>query len=367
MRGLHASIRSDTPAVSVDIDIDDGATLAIMGPNGAGKSTALSVLAGLRRSASTVTVGDEVVQDGRRFLPAHRRSVVLLAQRPKLFPHLSVRRNVAFGPSALRLQRGEVTERTDRWLDAVGVADLADRMPGQLSGGQAQRVALARALACEPRVLLLDEPFAALDVSVAQQIRSLLRDLLAQRSGVTVLVTHDLIDAVSLADDVAVMDAGRVVDAGRTREVLTTPGHPFTASLSGLNLFVGRHVDHAVDDDEGHRVVGGVVEDLPEGGPCAAAFSPRAVAVYLAPPHGSPRTSLRARVTDVVPRGDHAVVRTLVGRQIVDAEVTWSAVRDLGLVVGQHVVLVLKASEVRIYGVASPGAPASAFEAGDPL
>ncbi|MDY6808789.1 MAG: ATP-binding cassette domain-containing protein [Actinomycetota bacterium] len=352
MGGLSARVRVVNPSVSVDLDVAVGSTLAVMGPNGAGKSTALSVLAGLRRTAdSTVLVGDRMLQDARQFVAPHRRSVALLAQRPRLFPHLSVRRNVAFGPSAARLGRTEIAARTEHWLHAVGVDDLADRMPGELSGGQAQRVALARALAVQPDVLLLDEPFAALDISVAQQIRSLLRDLLAERRGATVLVTHDLIDAVALARDVVVLDHGRVVDEGRTADVLTRPGHPFTASLSGLNLFVGRFDTDAVDDGAGRRVVGVAADDLGDGQACAAAFSPRAVAVYLQAPHGSPRTELRAHVTDVLPRGDHAVVRALCGDQVVDAEVTWSAVTDLGMAPGLEVTLVVKASEVRIYRV----------------
>ncbi|MEE3850029.1 ABC transporter ATP-binding protein [Gordonia sp. LSe1-13] len=344
--------------MTIDLDVPGGTTLAVMGPNGAGKSTALSVVAGLRRTPrSEVHIGDVAMQDGRRFVPPHRRSVVLLAQRPRLFPHLNVRRNVAFGPAAARLGRAEVAARTEKWLAAAGVEALADRMSHQLSGGQAQRVAIARALAAEPDVLLLDEPFAALDVSVAQQIRSLLRDLLADRVGSTILVTHDLIDAVSLASDVVVMDHGRAVDAGPTREVLTSPGHPFTASLSGLNLFVGTFAGKTVDDGAGRRVVGVAADQMSAGQTCAAAFAPRAVAVYLEAPHGSPRNELSATVTDVLPRGDHAVVRTLCGRQMVDAEVTWAAVADLGLRAGLDVTLVVKASEVRVYGVTSEERP----------
>jgi molybdate transport system ATP-binding protein len=358
MSGLSARIRVENPSVAVDFDVAAGSTVAVMGPNGAGKSTALSVLAGLRRTAdSTVLVGDRMMQDARQFVAPHRRSVALLAQRARLFPHLSVRRNVAFGPAAARLGRTEVAARTDHWLGEVGIADLADRMPAQLSGGQAQRVALARALAVQPDVLLLDEPFAALDVSVAQQIRSLLRDLLAERRGTTVLVTHDLIDAVALAGDVVVLDHGRVVDEGPTADVLTRPGHPFTASLSGLNLFVGRFRADAVDDGGGRQVVGVAADDLDDGHACAAAFSPRAVAVYLQAPHGSPRTELRAQVTDVLPRGDHAVVRALCGDQVVDAEVTWSAVTDLSMAPGLEVTMVVKASEVRIYRVPSSTGP----------
>nr|WP_232717003.1 ATP-binding cassette domain-containing protein [Gordonia metallireducens] len=356
---LMVVIDQARPPLSVEHRFPSGRTTAIVGPNGAGKSTMLRVIAGLLRGddASRISLGDEVFRDGRVFVPPHRRGVSLLSQEARLFPHLTVAENVAFAPSAQRLSRGEVRERVERWLTATEVADLADRKPDELSGGQAQRVAIARALAAEPRILLLDEPFRALDVDVASRLRALLRGLLADHGRTTIMVTHDPVDALGLAEDIVVLDQGRIVESGSTREVLTNPGSRFSASLSGLNLFVGRVGEaSAVVDEAGNHVVGLVGEDVPAGGlvsgtPAAATFSPRAVAVYLEEPHGSPRTTLRATIRDVVPRGDHALVNTDVGDQVVAAEVTWSAVADLGLVTGLDVVLVVKASEVRVSAV----------------
>lgn len=354
-----ATVRSDWPPVFADLHLRPGRTLGVIGPNGAGKSTMLDILAGLRRTPeSVVRLGNRALQEGSEFVDAHRRPVVLLEQKPRLFPHMTVARNVGFGPSAAGLGRTQVAERVAYWLAAVGVADLADRMPAHLSGGQAQRVAIARALATEPDVLLLDEPFAALDIDVAQQMRILVRSLLAARQGGTILVTHDLVDVLSLADDVMVLEQGRVVDAGPTRSVLARPGSRFTAALSGINLFVGEFGDDgAVIDGDGRRIVGDVVADEPPpvGAAAAAAFSPRAVAVYLDAPHGSPRTVLDARVLDVTPRGDHALVRTDCGGQTLDAEVTWAAAADLALAAGSPVHLVVKASEVSVYPLAVSG------------
>lgn len=355
---LVVSIDQSVPPLKAEHRFLAGRTTAVVGPNGAGKSTMLRVIAGLLRGDPTtrICLGDEVFRDGRVFVPPHRRGVALLSQDARLFPHLSVADNVAFAPLSQRLPRVEVRERVARWLEAVEVTELADRKPTELSGGQAQRVAIARALAAEPRILLLDEPFRALDVDVSSRLRALLRGLLADHNRTTIMVTHDPVDALGLAEDIVVLDQGRIVESGSTREVLTNPGSRFSASLSGLNLFVGRIGEAgAVVDEFGNRVTGTAGDDAPDLTgriPAAATFSPRAVAVYLDAPHGSPRTTLRATVRDVVPRGDHALVNTEVGDQIVAAEVTWSAVAELGLVTGLDVVLVVKASEVRVSAVA---------------
>ncbi|ATD72544.1 MULTISPECIES: sulfate/molybdate ABC transporter ATP-binding protein [Gordonia] len=357
---LALSIDQEVPPLRVEHRFAASRTTAVVGPNGAGKTTMLRVIAGLLRGDGTtrISLGDEVFRDGRVFVPPHRRGVALLSQDARLFPHLTVAENVAFAPSAQRMSRAEVRERVARWLAAAEVADLAGRKPDELSGGQAQRVAIARALAAEPRILLLDEPFRALDVDVASRLRALLRGLLADHGRTTIMVTHDPVDALGLAEDIVVLDQGRIVESGSTREVLTNPGSRFSASLSGINLFVGRIGEaDAVVDDRGNAVVGTPGDDAPADGfaaetPAAATFSPRAVAVYLDAPHGSPRTALQATVRDVVPRGDHAVVNTDVADQVVAAEVTWAAVAELGLVTGLDVVLVVKASEVRVSAVA---------------
>ncbi|KNA89886.1 ABC transporter ATP-binding protein [Gordonia sp. w5E2] len=367
MSGLRASIRCATPFLEIDLDVADGETCAILGPNGSGKSTTLAVLAGLRRTDdSTVDYDGRSLQDGKSFVPPHRRSVVLLAQQPRLFPHMSVARNVAFGPESAGLSRKEVAARTERWLAAVGVAEFADRSPKQLSGGQSQRVAIARALATEPDVLLLDEPFAALDVDVAQQMRTLLRSLITERKGCTVLVTHDLVDAVALADDVVIIEHGRVVGRGPTREVLRRPETAFAAALTGLNMFVGTFQAPAtVIGVDGGSVTGVSADASRPGVGAVATFSPRAVALYLDAPQGSPRTVLSGTVSEVMPQGDHAIVRCDVAGQVISAEVTWGAVGDLALGAGREVYLVIKANEVRVYEATSSAEPSDVDSAPD--
>ena len=367
MSGLRASIRCATPFLEIDLDVADGETCAILGPNGSGKSTTLAVLAGLRRTDdSTVDYDGRSLQDGKCFVPPHRRSVVLLAQQPRLFPHMSVARNVAFGPESAGLSRKKVAARTERWLAAVGVAEFADRSPKQLSGGQAQRVAIARALATEPDVLLLDEPFAALDVDVAQQMRTLLRSLITERKGCTVLVTHDLVDAVALADDVVIIEHGRVVGRGPTREVLRRPETAFAAALTGLNMFVGTFQAPAtVIGVDGGSVTGVSADASRPGVGAVATFSPRAVALYLDAPQGSPRTVLSGTVSEVMPQGDHAIVRCDVAGQVISAEVTWGAVGDLALGAGREVYLVIKANEVRVYEATSSAEPSDVDSAPD--
>ena len=215
----------------VEIEVGDGETVAVLGHNGSGKSTLLSILAGtLRPDSGKATLDDTVLFDldhgRRRWLQPHARGISLLAQDALLFPHLSVLDNVAFGPRVKGVSRAAASQHAMHWLNEVDAAEFADRRPGQLSGGQAQRMAIARALATEPRLLLLDEPTAALDVSVAPLLRRMLDRVLVGHS--IMLVTHDLLDALRLSERIIVLDHGRVAESGPTEEVLQ---HPHTLSL----------------------------------------------------------------------------------------------------------------------------------------
>jgi molybdate transport system ATP-binding protein len=231
---VHAVV--EPGRLDVRFSVAAGETLAVLGPNGAGKSTLLDVLAGLVRpdSGHVLLEGMTLVSAGGGerdiFTAPHARGVGLLAQEALLFPHLSVRDNVAFGPRSAGRSTLEAREIADRWLDRVDATGLADRRPRRLSGGQAQRVAVARALATEPRLLLLDEPFGALDAGVAPAMRRLLAEVLGGRT--VVLVTHDPLDALALAERVIVLDGGRIVEEGPTREVLLNPRTEFTRLLT---------------------------------------------------------------------------------------------------------------------------------------
>lgn len=331
--------------LAIALDVAEGETVALLGPNGAGKSSVLAVAAGtLRPDHGRVVLDGRELTGERRFVPPHRRRVALLAQDPLLFPHLTARENVAFGPRSLGQGRRSAHETAAHWLREVDAVELADRRPAGLSGGQAQRVAVARALAADPRVLLLDEPMAALDVAVAPALRQTLRRVLAARTAV--LVTHDVLDALLLADRVVVLEAGRVVEDGPTDEVLSRPRSPFAARIAGLNMVAGTWDDGAVRGPGGVAVHGLAAETGPSPGDRAVAvFRPSAVSVFRAAPGGSPRNSLAVTITELEPLGDQVRVRA----GDLAADVTLPSVAELDLAPGVRVVFAVKASEVSVY------------------
>ncbi len=335
--------------VAVRLEVAPGETVALLGPNGAGKSTVLGVVAGLLSPSSgrVALGGRDLVHAPGRSVPPHLRNVSLLAQDPLLFPHLSALENVAFAPRARGVPRQAAHATARHWLDRVGVGELADRKPHQLSGGQAQRVAIGRALAGDPEVLLLDEPMAALDVAVAPALRQLLREVLADRT--VLLVTHETLDALLLADRVVVVDGGRVVETGTTNEVLTRPRSAFAARIAGLNLVAGTW--DGVEVSAEPMVVRGMTgEPAPTAGQEAVAvFAPSAVSVFREAPGGSPRNAFAATVTDLEPLGDRIRVRTDASGRHLAADVTPAAVADLALGPGSTVELTVKATEVTVY------------------
>lgn len=290
---LRFDARLASRGFDVALEVADGETVAVLGPNGAGKSTLVELLAGLvRPDAGSARLGDSVLFGPGAWTPPHRRGVALLAQDPLLFPHLSVRENAAFGPRSAGVGRAQARARAERRLADVDALPLADRRPGTLSGGQAQRVALARALATDPRLLLLDEPMAALDVRVAPVLRRMLRTVLADRT--TILVTHDVLDAWTLADRVVVLHEGRVVEDGPTAEVLERPRTAFTAELSGLRLVRGVRTAVGLRLEDGREIAG--VSDAVVGSAVAAAVRPSAVTLG--------EGGLREEIVDLEPRGD---------------------------------------------------------------
>lgn len=346
--------------LDVALEVPPGEVLAVLGPNGSGKSTLLDVLAGLLRPDSgTIRVGGRTLLDAKVNLSPYQRSVGLLAQDPLLFPHLSVLANVAFGPRSRGAGRRRAEETAGAWLSEVDAAALADRQPGALSGGQAQRVALARALATEPELLLLDEPFAALDVDAAPALRGLVRRVLRDRGRrATVLVTHDPLDALVLADRVLVLDGGTIVEQGPTREVLARPRTAFTARIAGLDLVPGVVGTDGLLAADGSTVAGVVDTPLAAGEPAVAVFRPAAVAVHVDRPHGSPRNVFLAGIAALEPHGDlirlraHALPdgpRWVAG---LAADLTAEAVAELELDPGMRVYLAVKATEVTVYPLA---------------
>lgn len=304
--------------VSVAAIAEPGQVVGVIGPNGSGKSSLLRAVAGLVSARGEIRVADRSWSG----LPVRDRAVGMAFQDQLLFPHLSALDNVAFGPRTAGASRHEARQKAQEWLERFGVGDLARRKPRQLSGGEAQRVSIARALATEPLVLLLDEPFAGLDVSVAASLRVELARHLAAYDGVTLLVTHDAIDALTLADVVWVLEAGELVQVGPPREVAARPLTRHVARLVGLNV-------------------------LTEGGRFYS-FSPSAVTVSPAEPASSARHRWPGTVTSLAPHGD--AVRVLVsGQHELLADVTQAAVVELELAPGRRVWLSVKETAVDSY------------------
>ena len=230
----HPVLRADVTVtrgghrVAAAFDVAPGHPLALIGPNGAGKSTLLAAIAGLvPLDAGRVRIGERPIDA----LPPDRRRVGVVFQDHVLFPHLSVRDNVAFAARMRGRSRAAARAVADPWLERYGLAALADRLPGELSGGQAQRVALARALAAEPDVLLLDEPMSALDVEVRDDMRAELAAHVREFGGATVLVTHNRDDAAALADTVLVLEDGRVTQRGTLAELAAAPATPYVRRM----------------------------------------------------------------------------------------------------------------------------------------
>ncbi len=346
---LSAAVRVRRGPVEVDVGLEvaEREVLAVLGPNGAGKSSLLRVLAGLLEpDGGRVSVGGEVWDDVAvgTHLPPHLRSLGMVFQDALLFPHLDVADNVAFGLRTRGMRRAPARAAAQQWLVRVGLGDLADRRPAELSGGQAQRAALARALVGEPRLLLLDEPLSALDARTRLTVRAELRRHLADFAGSTVLVTHDPVDAMALADRVVVVEDGQVAQAGTPAEVNRAPRTDYVARLMGLSLLAGRGVGRSVLLDSGGEVA--VAEEA--SGPVFAAVRPESVALYLSRPEGSPRNVWPVRLVGATPHG--ATVRCeLAGEVPLVADVTERAFAELGLVPGADVWATVKASEIAVY------------------
>jgi sulfate transport system ATP-binding protein len=253
---------------NVDFAVPHGSLTALLGPSGSGKSTLLRAIAGLDQpdSGSIVIHGRDVTS-----VPPQRREIGFVFQHYAAFKHLSVRDNVAFGLKIRKRSKAEIKEKVDNLLEVVGLSGFQTRYPNQLSGGQRQRMALARALAVDPQVLLLDEPFGALDAKVREDLRAWLRRLHDEVHVTTVLVTHDQAEALDVADRVAVLNKGRVEQVGSPTEVYDTPANAFVMSFLGTvstlngilvrphDIRVGRTPEMAIAAGDGTAETTGVI------------------------------------------------------------------------------------------------------------
>jgi len=344
-------VRRTAHTLHVALTAEPGDVVAVIGPNGAGKSTLLRSLAGLLPLDRGTISCDGDTWDGpgtRTPWPPQRRNIGMVFGQHLLFPHLDALDNVAFGPRSRGATKGQSRRTAHRWLERVGVADLEHRRPHELSGGQAQRVAIARAMATDPKLLLLDEPMAALDVGVAMALRFELARHLADFGGVAILVTHDAIDTMTVANRVVVLDEGAIAQVGTPDEVAQRPRTEHVARLVGLNALRGRSTGTDVRLLDGS----GLVSTTPFDGEVFASFQPAAVALTLDEPTGSARNRWRGTVRSVVAHGAAVRVHIDAGAALI-ADVTPASAAELSLVPGRQVWAAVKATEVTVYGTAA--------------
>jgi molybdate transport system ATP-binding protein len=341
---LDAHLVVDRGSFRLDVALTaaSGDVLALLGPNGAGKTTALRALAGL-----TPLSGGHVAIDGMPLdrTPPETRPVAVVFQDYLLFPHLNALDNVAFGPRCHGTSRVEARAQAAELLERMGLAEHAAAKPRHLSGGQAQRVALARALATHPRLLLLDEPLAALDARTRLEVRAQLRRHLADFDGIAVLVTHEALDAMVLADRLVVIENGRAVQEGTPADIARHPRTDYIAQLVGLNLYRGEADGQQVCLTSGAAIV----TDESHTGPVFVAFPPNAVTLHRSRPAGiSARNIWPVEVLGLEPHGDQVRV-DLTGDLSVTADLTTIAAAELDLRPGTIVWAAVKATQARAY------------------
>ncbi|MET9395356.1 ABC transporter ATP-binding protein [Streptomyces sp. NPDC006624] len=308
IEGLTKSYGPEAPVLrGLDLTVPGGTLAAVLGPSGCGKTTLLRVVAGfLRADAGTVTLGGRTVVGPGVHLPPERRRIGIVPQEGALFPHLSVARNVAFGLTGL--DRGERRRRTQEMLDLVGLAGYGDRMPHELSGGQQQRIALARALAPSPALVLLDEPFNALDSALRAGVRADVRAALLATGATALLVTHDQQEALSTADLVAVVRQGRVAQCDTPQNLYRRPADPWVAGFVGDAVLLPGKVHDG--DSAASTPLGTVALAAPPQGGSSGTVVLRPEQLRLA----DPRTeeAVRGTVRDVLYYGHDAKVTVAV-------------------------------------------------------
>jgi molybdate transport system ATP-binding protein len=357
-------VQRDGFTLHVSTEVAAGESFGVLGPNGAGKSTLLRALAGLLPlSSGRIELGGRVLDDAEVLVPPEQRRVGLVFQGYRLFPHLSVRDNVAFGPRSAGLSRRASRAAADRWLQGLDLTRLAGRRPAELSGGQAQRVALARTLATDPQLLLLDEPMAALDARTRLEVRTTLREHLRDFAGPVVVVTHDPLEAMVMADRLLVLENGRAVQEGSPAEVARRPATDYVARLVGLNLYAGVVAAEPEGEPQAHvaldaggrlHVTGLSSSGLGVGDRVLVAARPAAVSLHTQRPGtGSPRNVWRGEVSGMEPSTDRVRVQVRAEPDVL-VDVTPAAVADLGLRPGLPVWVAVKATELDVYPEREP-------------
>jgi molybdate transport system ATP-binding protein len=334
--------------LDVEFTVAPGEVLAVLGPNGAGKSSTTRVLAGLLPlRQGNLTLDGEALDEPRtnRFVAPEHRPIGVVFQDYLLFDHLSATDNVAFGLRARGTGRDESRRRAREWLERVGLESVVAARPRELSGGQAQRVALARALVTDPRVLLLDEPLAALDVATRREVRRDLRRHLDSFDGMRVLVTHDPVDAYALADRVVILDGGSVAQEGTIADVTAHPRSRYVAELVGTNLVNGVVELGVLTSAHGAQVVVAGADS----GPAFAVIRPQAISLARLADTTTSARNIWCGTIDDIDRLDDRVRVSMHGQLPLTAEITVRALESLQLRPGDEVYASVKATDITTY------------------
>ncbi len=348
-RGLACTVavRYERLNLDVALEVAPGELVALVGPNGAGKSTMLRAIAGLQAiDRGRIALDGEVLDDPDAdiFVAPNRRQIGIVFQDRLLFDHLSVAENVAFGLRSRGTSRRDARAAADTWLGRMGVSSLANARPAELSGGQAQRVALARALAFEPRLLLLDEPFAALDATTRVEVRRDIREHLSTLDIPRIIVTHDPVEAISLGSRIVVLEDGLIAQQGTPDDIRAHPRSHYVAGFLGINLLSGVLRDGTLTLDDGTAVA---VADRDTAGPATATIHPNAITLSRGAPESSARNAWATVIDDVDDEGDR--VRVRVGAPLpLTVEITPEARRDLAITPGSSVWVSFKATAVSV-------------------
>ena len=330
-------------------------TLVIIGPSGCGKTTTLNLIAGLIcPDEGRIALGEQVFYDHQAGvdLPAEQRNIGYVFQDFALFPHMPVRENIAYGLRARRAPKHVIAEEVGKTLCLLGIEHLADHRPGALSGGERQRVALARAIACDARILLLDEPLGSLDAQTRNRVRGELKHLLRLVHRIAIMVTHDYTDALTFGDRICVLDRGRVLQLGDRAELLRHPKSRFVAELTGVNFFEGRIAGPAQGglvcvEVDGARLCAPAGE-TEAAGEALIAFFPSDVTISRELPSSSAVNVFRSRIKEVVHLGDK-VRLSLKGPLSLCAEITAGSLERMDLQEGDEIYASLKATAIKTY------------------
>ena len=369
---MSGTVERGSFQLEAELRVAPGEILGVLGPNGAGKTTLLRALSGLDAlSSGTIALGDLTLDDAATdtFVAAENRPVALVFQDYRLFPHLDVRDNIAYSPRVRGAGRRQARAAADTWLERLDLTALSSRRPHQISGGQAQKVALARALAAEPRLLLLDEPLSALDARTRLEVRAQLRSHLEEFTGPVLVITHDPLEAMVMADRLLVIENGRVVQQGTPAQVARQPATQYVARLVGLNLYAGTldpatahvHLDDGgmftvtlnndfADADAAASAVAGL------GGPAGLSrprvlvgLRPSAITIHTATPtRASPRNVWKGTVAALELLTDRVRVQVDANPPAL-VDISAAAVADLALRPGTGVWLSAKATETEAY------------------